>query len=239
MNDFFKDIKNVLLIIIFSLFLFFCLKTINLNAELNQSYKILDDSIYYYTNKLDEMYLMKETYITDIENLKEINDELYAEAEKLKNNPIIITKIETETIIDSIEIESVKYIKNDSIFNDYYYDNEWLSMDINHAIINDIGKLTINNISMNSMINSSIIEKNNKLYFINRSNNPYLHITNIDGAILNLNDIKIVKQHMKNNETFFDKIDIGCAIGPTIFYDFRTKNVKFGTGFTAGIIIKF
>lgn len=235
----FSDWKNVVIMILILITSIFSIKSCSLNNQLNDSYIILSDSVSYYTNKINDLYLEKNSYILDINNLKQINDDLYKEVKRLKDNPIVITKVETETIIDSIEIISKEYVyvNNESI-NYYDYSDNYLKMNITHSLKDNIGKLKIDNISMNSDIYTSIIEKNDKLYLISRSSNPYLNITNIDGGLLSADNSKVITDYFNRHESFFDKISIGITTGMTLLYDFDTKGVKGGLGLTFGISYK-
>ena len=69
---------------------------------------------------------------------------------------------------------------------------------------------TINSISFNSDITTNLIEKDNKLYFVSKSSNPYMQINNIEGCMLSPEDSKVIKKR-------FDKrwaLIIG--VGPSI-----------------------
>ena len=235
----FSDWKNVLIIILLVISCIFNIKSCSLNKELNDSYIILSDSISYYENKSKELFLEKETYILEIDDLKKINDELYSEVKKLKDNPIVVTQVKTETIIDSIEVESIKYIYVDNEHINYYnYKDDYLSMNIAHSLKNGNGKLTVDNISMMSDIYTSIIERDDNLYVISRSTNPYLNISNINGGLIDIDNSKVLSNYYKKHETFFDKFSIGITSGITLLYDFNTQNVKGGLGMTLGLSYK-
>lgn len=239
MNKLFSDWKNILIIFLFIFSSIFYIKLCITNNKLDDSYIVLSDTLSYYKNKVNDLYLEKESYILDINDLKRVNSDLYNEIKKLKDNPIVVTKIKTETIIDSIEIKSIKYIYVDSTYiNSYKWDDNYLKMNVTHTLKNHNGTLFINNISMQSDIYTSIIEKNKKLYLISRSTNPYLNITNVDGGLLSIEDSKVISNYMKNNESFFDKFNLNFNIGISILYDFNTQTIKAGPGATLGLGFK-
>ena len=55
---------------------------------------------------LDSEYIAKNLYIQEIEDLKNQNEELYAEIKNLKDNPLVVTKIVTEYEIKKVPAKS-------------------------------------------------------------------------------------------------------------------------------------
>lgn len=240
MSKILSDWKNIIIFFLLIISSFFYIKSCSVENQLNDNIIVISDSLYQYKNKINELYLEKESYITDIKNLKHINKDLYDEVKKLKDDPIVVTKILTETKIDSVKIESTKYVYIDNNLTNYYtYNNDYIKMDIVHSIDNNIGNLYINNISLYSNIYTSIIERDNKLYMISRSDNPYMNINNIDGCLLNINDSNIIKNYIKHNKTFFDNFNFSITGGISILYDFNKHNACWGPGFTMGISYNF
>lgn len=238
---FLSNWKNILILCLSFLVIFFSFKSCNLLNQLNDNYIILSDSLTTYKNKANELYVEKQSYITDIKNLKEINDNLYKEVKKLKDNPIVVTEIKTETIIDSIEIETIKYVYiDDIIMNKYHYNDEFINIDLSTStnIKNNKSTLYINSISMKSDIYTSLIEKDDRLYLISRASNPYLHITDVNGGLLNIDDSKTIKKYLNSNKSFIERFSLGITSGITVLYDFTTQNTVGGLGLTIGLTYK-
>lgn len=161
----------------------------------------LQDTLIEYKNKAGELYTAKETYITTIKDLKQLNSDLSAEVKKLKDNPIVVTKVEYETKVETIYIKDSLEFSDDlktykSIFD---YQDKWTSIDgfTYFDFRNMDSYTTINNISFTGNFYYDIIEKDNKLYTAVRSDSPYLQINNIETAIISPNNSKILRQHFR------------------------------------------
>ena len=226
-----SNYKNVLIIILLIISSILYFKNVNIENKLETNQVILTDSLYEYKNKVNELYKEKEAYITNKKDLERINKELYDEIKKLKDNPIVITKIETVTKIDSIFIESKteKDSLSDSKINNYNYIDDYISMNLTHKLNNNTGSLFVNNIKMNADITYSIIEnkKTNKLSIITKSNNPYLNITDVNGGLINLQNSKTLEQYYRRDNKWnisinggygivYDHVNGRFAVGPTL-----------------------
>lgn len=226
-----SNYKNVLIIILLIISSILYFKNVNIENKLETNQVILTDSLYEYKNKVNELYKEKEAYITNKKDLERINKELYDEIKKLKDNPIVITKIETVTKIDSIFIESKteKDSLSNSKINNYTYIDDYISMNLTHKLNNNTGSLFVNNIKMNADITYSIIEnkKTNKLSIITKSNNPYLNITDVNGGLINLQNSKTLKQYYRRDNKWnisvnggygivYDHVNGRFAVGPTL-----------------------
>ena len=66
-----------------------------------------------YKNKIGELYTERKTDILTIKELRSKNSELYAEVKNLKDNPIVITKVNTKTELKEIEIHDTAYVGTD------------------------------------------------------------------------------------------------------------------------------
>lgn len=230
-----SNYKNVLIIILLIISSILYFKNVNIENKLETNQVILTDSLYEYKNKVNELYKEKEAYITNKKDLERINKELYDEIKKLKDNPIVITKIETVTKIDSIFIESKteKDSLSNSKINNYTYIDDYISMNLTHKLNNNTGSLFVNNIKMNADITYSIIEnkKTNKLSIITKSNNPYLNITDVNGGLINLQNSKTLKQYYRRD----NKWNISVNGGYGIVYDHVNGRFAVGPSLTIGV----
>ena len=196
----FSDLKTFLLVIfgILIVFLYFNLRLVKNDYENVIIEK--NDSISVYENKVGELYKEIDTYITDISHLKQSNSELYQEVKNLKDNPIVVTKIETviqieeKVVKDTVHVVSKElghYLVNHSYVDDYIDLN--MSTDF---FLNDLSAYTtLDYINMPVNISLDLIEsKKGQLSFIAKSDNPYMEINNINGVVLSPEDSKAIKK---------------------------------------------
>lgn len=224
------NVKNIIIILLLFLIGFLIIQNRVFEKQSIDNYIILNDSLNVYKNKNKELYKEKQSYILNIETLKESNKSLYDEYKKLKDNPIIITETKTEVIIKEIYIDKneSKIDSLNNIINSYNYKDNYLSLNATHTYnpINNLGSLNINNINMKANIFTNIIEKDKKLYLISRSDNPYLNITNIDGGFIDINDSKVLNKYYKKQ----NKWSIGISMGVYGIYGLSNKKFDFGPG---------
>jgi FtsZ-binding cell division protein ZapB len=175
------------------------------------------DTLSVYQNKVGELYAANDTYIMDIKELKKTNKELYDEVKNLKDNPIIVTKTQIEYRVDTVRMNSdTVFVYNDG--NDLIYRNDFSKrdqwMDITGTTLfsmnNKQFSTTLNSISFNSDITTNLVERDNKLYFVSKSSNPYMQINNIEGCMLSPEDSKVIK------ERFDKRWAVVVGAGPTM-----------------------
>ena len=159
------------------------------------------DTTMIYKNKIGELYAARETYIADIKELKAEKEELYKEYKNLKNlkdHPIIVEKVETKTNIDSLHTkDNVAVDTPSNIFtatfnftNKYYSIYGATALDISNKAANT----SIYNIEIPATFTIDVIDKNNTLYLLAKSDNPYVRINNIEGAIVSPEQSKVFKK---------------------------------------------
>ena len=196
-----KDWKRLLIFVLIALNVFLLLRVNHISNEYYNYQQRAVDTLSVYQNKVGELYASNDTYIMDIKELKKSNTELYEEVKKLKDNPIIVTKTEFVYKVDSVKMNSdTVYIYvdgNDTIFkNEFSKKDSW--MDITgitlFSLNNKQFSTTLNNVSFNANITTNLVERDNKLYFVSKSSNPYMQINNIEGCMLSPEDSKIIKK---------------------------------------------
>ena len=212
-------------------------RSCKMQNELTANNVILTDSLYEYKNKVGELYVEKNTYIATIDDLSRINQDLYNECKKLKDNPIVVTKIETVTKIDSIYITSEPIIVNDKITNSYNYDDGYLHMNVNHILYNNTGELFVDNISMKSDIYYDIIEnkKSKSLSIITRSTNPYLIINDVNGGIISPDNSNTLEKYFARKNRW----SLGLSGGMYCIYDLNSKTLGIGPGIGISLSYNF
>ena len=172
------------------------------------------DTTIIYKNKTGELYAACETYIADIKELKAANEELYKEWKNLKDHPIIVEKVQTVIKIDTV------YTKDDVVvdtlsniytatfnFTDKYYSIYGATT---LDIPNKAASTSIYNIEIPATFTADVIEKNKKLYFLAKCDNPYVQINNIEGAIVSPEQSKVFKKRF--NRPWGVMIGVGPSI---------------------------
>lgn len=212
-----KDIKNLIIVILFVFGFVSMCNTSVMRHKLHETEIALieaNDTTFEYKNKTKELYAARETYIADINELKRQNSELYKEYKNLKDHPIIIEKVETIVKMDSIRIiDSVFVTPAENMYTaKFNYNDKWCSVNgfTHFDLINYKANTDINNISFPATFTTDLIEKNNKLLFITKCDNPYVQINNIEGAVVSPTQSKVLKKH-------FDKPwGIMVGVGPSV-----------------------
>ena len=196
-----KDWKRFIIFALITLIIFLLMRVNHISNEYYNYQQRAVDTLSVYQNKVGELYAANDTYIMDIKELKKSNTELYEEVKKLKDNTIIVTKTEFVYKVDSVKMNSdtvyVYVDGNDTIFkNEFSKKDSW--MDITGTTLFSLNNkqfsTTLNNVSFNANITTNLIERDNKLYFVSKSSNPYMQINNIEGCMLSPEDSKIIKK---------------------------------------------
>ena len=199
---------------------------------------IVNDSIEIYKNKLNEEYVAKNTYIKTIDELKQQNDELADEVRNLKDHPITITKIKqyfhTDTIYadaDSIVVADTDSTQRQlhwhSTHPDYYYSISGIT-----DVASDFSRFstTLTNLYIPVDLTVDLIERDKQLKFIAKSENPFVKINDITGAVIDPIQSAVIKSKFKQKR---------WHIGPQVGFGL-TSDMKFkpyiGIGVGYGII---
>ena len=204
--------KNFIILLLFILSLLFYLSYRSVENKYENIIHDKDDEITSYKNKADELYAQSQTYITDIRNLKQSNEELYDEVKKLKDNPIVVTRIKTETKIKEITVHDTVYKQNGNFFVDFSETNRWYGLSGKSEIYPDLLKGTtfIDSIYFNNSLTVDLIDKGKNLSIIVKSDNPYCQINTINGAVISPEKSKALRKR------FNDKIYVVGGMGGSL-----------------------
>lgn len=201
---------------------------------------IWNDSAYVYKNKYNEEYAAKNTYILKAEQLESYNEELYKEYKALKDNPIVITKTEIITRVDTVKttISDVE-IQNDSI------SWNWNANDSNFYVINGVSGLntknmnpytTINNLTFDTKLTLDVVDNGSQLSVVAKSNNPYVTLSNMQSVVIDpLNSPTIKNMSKPKRWGFGPSVSAGVYAG----YDFTSGKVCIGVGGMVGFSIHY
>ena len=186
---------------------------------------VYSDTIYQYKNKLDSAYVAKDIYVQTIKDLKANNAELYQEVKNLKDNPLVVTKVVTQTIIKEIPAQSDSMTTTkDSVTYDVWKNLYWSAKEKNdyYYIAGHTDVLTsfksfktvITDLSLKTSFTFDVIEdkKTKQLKFIGRSDNPYVQITNMEGVVVDPTKIESIKKRFHQNHWIIGP-HVGVGIG--------------------------
>ena len=171
----------------------------------NERIVVSNDSLTIYKNKLDSEYVAKNVYIQTTKQLKKTNRELYDEIKNLKDNPIVVTKVVTQTIIKEVQAQSDSTVEHKDSANVVWKNLYWSAkqpdgfyvLNGHTDVKSDFStfKTIVSELSIPAKITFDIIEdkKEQQLKFIGRSDNPYVQITNVNSAIIEPKKSKVLK----------------------------------------------
>jgi len=174
-----------------------------------------EDSLTTYKNKVGELYTERKTNILTIKELRSKNSDLYAEVKNLKDNPIVVTKIKTNTELKEIEIHDTAYVDTVGVYSfKMSYSDKWCNIaglsTINTNTMSGIAKF--DSISFPNDITIDLIEKDKQLSFIAKSDNPYCKINNVIGSVISPEKSSVLKKR------FDKKWVVAAGVGPTLTY---------------------
>ena len=198
-----------------------------------------------YENKLKEEYSAREIFINDNKSLSLYNKELELERDKLKDRIVYLSNIKTEVRVDTVYTETKHEVVSDSIsrYNWNYTNEQYLAVQglsiVNHNSKDFVN--TINSIRLNTTISTNVIEKNNSLHLIVKSDNPYLHISNQDATFYELNKSKVFTDYMiRQNQNVNKRKRFGLGIyggyGLNGYKEDGSYKMKFGPSIGIGIM---
>ena len=224
MNTFFKFLKNIFVwifkdwkyAVIASLLIALVIlsfKYKNLKNDFNDIQNTAQDTLTVYKNKVGELYSQQKAYITEINDLKKSNSELYTEVKNLEDNPVVATKVHTVTKFkDKIIKDTVTIDPSGNYTFNMNYKDQWVNLSGRSTfdISTMIGTAKFDSISFPNTITIDLIEKNNQLSFIAKSDNPYCQINSLNGSILSPEKSSVIKKR------FDKKWAVVVGVGPTV-----------------------
>lgn len=196
------------------------------NRTNHQNLKAAQSELYEVKLKNNELLTIRDGYIATIDDLKKLldisNKEIIELENKLNSKIAYISKIETNTKIEYIEVvrDSIIYVNNNpndiiSLFN---YNDQWLNIVGQNNI--KLGNTfecttTLNEINISTPLTVGLSE--DYQIFVS-SPNPYLHINSIEGAILDKSKFqrkKIINWGFQGGLGFmYDILEQDISVGP-------------------------
>lgn len=169
-----------------------------------------------------QAYIMNETEL--INKLNMSKSEIKELKKQLKSDIDYISNINGDINIDTILMKDTVYCDSAGTKTiEFEYLDPWLKMKGRTELFKDSAKTNIHNINIPLQLQTGLTEDHN--IFV-KTNNPYVTITGIDGARLNVNKTKLEIKH-------------GVHLGVGIQYGLLYKNFDLGPQVGYGITIKF
>lgn len=236
-----KDWVIIALIIIIILLSFglaiYCHKYQNAQKQV----VIWNDSTYIYKNKYGEEYAAKNTYILEAEQLKKYNEELYKEYKSLKDNPIIITKTEIITKIDTFDTNT-----NNMVYGDSTVQWDWDASDKDYYEINgtsvanlknpDSTQTTVNNLEIDAKLTLNVVDNGEQLAVIAKTDNPYVCLENMQSVVINPTTSPTLSNYYKPKRW---GLSVYLGVGVNVGYDPINNGVGLNIGPSAGIAVTY
>ena len=187
-----------------------------------QNYEASQDSLEIVKMKNGNLLYEREAYIMSEKELMAQLDISKSEIKDLKKRVgelLYIANIDTKVRIDTIHAtkDSIIYVDRNTFINKFKYYDEWLTLDGSTQFKDSTSKTIINNIEMVTPLRVGL-SKEYKIFV--ESPNPYLTITDIEGAVLE--ESKIVKKQRWSH---------GFHIGFGVQWGIINKNVDIGPQF--------
>jgi len=225
----------------------------NLEKVYKQNISALQDSIRVYETKNGHLVYEKKSLISDKKNLGDYSKKLESEIKKLKDNPIVIINYNTEIITENIDISVIsdsinKYWANDSsysvmthswLFDTIYNPNNYRKM---NGIFTtktlrggdvSVSKFRIVRDEIGMSFTTGLTEsRNGMLEIFITSDFPGFKPTNIEGALINPRESKVIK-------SFFPPKRWGLGIqgGYGLYVDIHKNRV--GHAFNLGVGVNY
>lgn len=226
-----KKYTLIIIGILLTIIMFMGYKQHNMQQQLNntvQNYNASIDSLKIIELKNKELLYEKNTYILSESELNErigvTEKEIKELKSRLKKSLDYISKIEGTVKIDTIHMNDTIYYDNDSIPTIHFnYNDKWLKLNGETTFDNNDPITLINNIEVPLDLTTGLTEDNS--IFV-KTNNPYVYINSLEGAIINEKDIKLNFKHK-------------LLIGAGFQYGLFNKNIDFGPQIGYGLIIEF
>lgn len=198
----FSDLKNIIIttLLVAGVILFF--KYMSLERKYDKDINSMTDTATVYINKVGELYKQTKLYSVTISDLKKENEELYNEVKNLRDNPIIVTKLEYVTRIDTLLIESDIY-PSDSMTcaytSPFYFEDEWcwiygLSTFNMNTMKSDF---VFDRIEFDGSMTVDIVNRNKSLFILAKSENPYTTVNNVYGVEVSNEMAEMIRKHYR------------------------------------------
>lgn len=235
-KNFFKGLSNKFIVIL-TLLLITIFSTAGLVYKcdrdkiniLEQNFKASKDTIEVLKMNNGDLLYEKSSYILkekELINQLDITKKELEDIKKKVGNPVFITDIKTVIKYDTIQTtkDSLIYVNN-NIKHLFEYKSQWLTFHGESFINDSISNTNIFDINIPAPLIVGLT-KDYKIFV--ESRNPYLTITDIDGAVINQNLITKTK-----------RFSHGISLGFGITYGLINKKIDIGPQISYGLHFNF
>lgn len=209
MNETVKYIINIVLVIAVVVLTVLLARSCTTHKEDVANIEALTDSIHTVEMKNGELLAYKAAYVMtkdELDRYTEFSKKEINELErKLKAKVDVITRVEGVITVDTIVMRDSVFISNDTIFNNFHYQDEWVLLDGVSRILDSSSETRLNLLQMDVPLTIGLTD-DNKVFA--KSANPYVAFTGVEGA-------NIGKR--KRNKYF----NIGVQVGFGAMYNIR------------------
>jgi hypothetical protein len=187
-NNFKNNWKNILLIVLSCIVIALVMSTTCQSQKLSiaeNNILALTDTIKSYELKNGDLLYEQQGYILkkqELEKYLEIKEKEINELERKLGSAITtIARLEGQVRVDTIELRDSIYIEKDVIYNDFSYQDDWLTLYGTTTYKNNLFNTSLNTIAMNVPLKVGTTADNK---WFATSSNPYVSFTNIEGVSL-------------------------------------------------------
>lgn len=227
-----KNVSSIFILILVGVILFLNYKYNTTSDQLSISQHNLavsQDSLRSIQLKNNEHVYTINSYIlkkNELEKYLDVNNQTIKELEKkLKSKVAYISNIKSNIIYDSIVVKDTINMIDDMISYNIKYNDNWISLRGRSTIQDKIATTTIDTLSIPTPLQVGLTD-NYQIWV--KSKNPYLHITDIEGAVI---------QGSKLNQKQ-KKWGLGIQMGVGMQYGLMNKQIDFGPQIGIGINYK-
>ena len=206
--------QNLAIVVLLILCMSTCVRYQTMKERYESQIQIVSDSMTEYRNKVGELYAERTINIASIRELKASNTELYEEVKNLKDHPIVVTKVVTETVLQPITVHDTVTIDPEGRYTfPIQYTDDWCMIRGRSSFDADLmmGEAVFDTIAFPDSLWVDLIDKDGTLAFIARSSNPYTRINNLNGAVLSPEKSKALAARFERKWV----LSIGCGATAT------------------------
>lgn len=188
--------------------------------------EVAQDSLRAVRLKNNDMMYTINSYILEKKELNkrlDIDNQTIRDLEKkLKSKVAYISNIKSDIIYDSIIIKDTVAMENDILSYNITYNDEWLLLKGKSSIKNNTATTVIDTISIPTPLQVGLTD-NYQIWV--KSKNPYLNITNIEGAVVRRSKLNQIQKRWS----------VGLQVGFGMQYGLINRRIDFGPHVGIGI----
>lgn len=188
--------------------------------------EVAQDSLRVVRLKNNDMMYTINSYILEKKELNkrlDIDNQTIRDLEKkLKSKVAYISNIKSDIIYDSIIIKDTVVMENDMLSYNITYNDEWLLLKGKSSVKNNTATTVIDTISIPTPLQVGLTD-NYQIWV--KSKNPYLNITNIEGAVVRGSKLNQIQKRWS----------VGLQAGFGMQYGLINKRIDFGPHVGIGI----